>query len=105
MITWTAVFSIAGCVLSLLANTGQARVLRRRGVTASLPGVQTLLTADIAPVRPLTPGSVDRNISNNTSDWRGITSKTELTARGLEDSLAMLCIEINLHCLIQQILV
>ena len=55
MITWTAVFSIAGCVLSLLANTGQARVLRRRGVTDSLPGVQTLLTADIAPVRPLTP--------------------------------------------------
>ena len=106
-LTWTAVVSIAGGVLPLLAQTRPARVLRRRRVTGSLPGLQTLPTAETAPVRPLTPGTIDRDISNNNSHWRGTQhcSNTELTAGGLEDSLLVLSIEVNLHCLIQQVLV
>ena len=48
-ITWTAVVSIAGVVVRLLAGAREARVLGRRGVTDSLPGLKTLCTAQTAP--------------------------------------------------------
>ena len=67
--------------------------MRRRGVEDSLHSDQSLQ-------EPLTATS-----QTSTVNCEEPTGNTELTAGCLQDSLSVLSIEVNLHSLIQQVLV